>query len=360
MKILCHLVHPAHFHLFKNILESLSKNGHEILITIRNKDVLENLLIESNLKYIKISDIQDSNSKLSLITSILKKTYSLIKISKFFRPDIMISSATEVAIAGKLIRVPTLLYFEDDLEYVKNWALICGPLASNLICPESCSAGKWVNKVVKYNGYHELTYLHPKLTDFSISETSKTKPKYLLRLAKLTAYHDDNNSGIDNKLAHKIIDQLKVKGDVYISAERELSNDFKELKLKVKSTELLDFMRDVDLYIGDSQTMAAEAAVLGIPSIRFNDFVGKLGYLEELEHKYGLTYGIKTSEPEKLLEKIDELISYPNIKEEWQKRRAKMLADKIDVTAFMVWFIENYPNSVKVMKENPEYQYRFR
>ncbi len=35
--------------------------------------------------------------------------------------------------------------------------------------------------------------------------------------------------------------------------------------------------------------MIAEAAVLGTPSIRFNDFVGKLGYLEDLEHKYGLT-----------------------------------------------------------------------
>ena len=33
-----------------------------------------------------------------------------------------------------------------------------------------------------------------------------------------------------------------------------------------------------------------------------------------------------------------------------------MLVDKIDVTAFMVWFIENYPTTVKIMKENPDYQ----
>ena len=37
-----------------------------------------------------------------------------------------------------------------------------------------------------------------------------------------------------------------------------------------------------------------------------------------------------------------------------------MLADKIDVTAFMVWFIENYPESIKVMKDDPGYQYRFK
>ena len=33
-----------------------------------------------------------------------------------------------------------------------------------------------------------------------------------------------------------------------------------------------------------------------------------------------------------------------------------MLADKIDVTAFLAWFVENYPGSAKIMKENPDYQ----
>ncbi len=61
------------------------------------------------------------------------------------------------------------------------------------------------------------------------------------------------------------------------------------------------------------------------------------------KYKYGLTFGIKTSEPQRLFDKIEELINTPNIKEEWQKRRQKMLSEKIDVTAFMVWFVENYP-----------------
>ena len=37
-----------------------------------------------------------------------------------------------------------------------------------------------------------------------------------------------------------------------------------------------------------------------------------------------------------------------------------MLADKIDVTAFLVWFVENYPQSFQIMKENPDYQLRFK
>jgi hypothetical protein len=45
-----------------------------------------------------------------------------------------------------------------------------------------------------------------------------------------------------------------------------------------------------------------------------------------------------------------------NLKEELKKKRKRMLLDKIDVTAFMVWFTDNYPESVRVMKGNPEYQ----
>jgi len=114
------------------------------------------------------------------------------------------------------------------------------------------------------------------------------------------------------------------------------------------------------MYIGDSQTMAAEAAVLGTPSLRFNDFVGKLSYLEELEHTYGLTYGIKTDQPQKLLDKIEELLANPNLKEEWQEKRKKMLADKIDVTSFMVWLIENYPASAQKVQANPDIQNQFK
>lgn len=96
-----------------------------------------------------------------------------------------------------------------------------------------------------------------------------------------------------------------------------------------------------DLYIGDSQTMAAEAAVLGTPSIRFNDFVGEISYLEELEHKYQLTFGIRTSDPGKLLNKISDILQIPNVKEKWNSRREKLLNDCTDLTELLVKIAEN-------------------
>ena len=88
--------------------------------------------------------------------------------------------------------------------------------------------------------------------------------------------------------------------------------------------------------------MTAEAAVLGTPAIRCNSFVGKISYLEELEHKYGLTYGFLPSEKDKMLDKISELLSMKNLSIEWHKRRRQMLSEKLDLTSWLVDFILNY------------------
>lgn len=119
-------------------------------------------------------------------------------------------------------------------------------------------------------------------------------------------------------------------------------------------------MAFADLYIGDSQTMAAESGVLGIPFIRFNDFVGRIGYLREMEDVYQLGYGIKTNEVEKLYSTVSGLISMPDRKTVFQQRRQKMLAEKIDFASFLTWFIENYPQSKYDFRNNSFIQFTFK
>lgn len=106
--------------------------------------------------------------------------------------------------------------------------------------------------------------------------------------------------------------------------------------------------------------MSVEAAMLGVPSIRYSDFSGKISVLEELEHKYKLTFGIKTNEPQRLFDKVEELVTFKDIHCEFQQRKQAMLEDKIDVAGFIVWFIENYPKSIDIVRENPDYQYKFK
>ena len=92
--------------------------------------------------------------------------------------------------------------------------------------------------------------------------------------------------------------------------------------------------------------------MLGVPSIRYNDFAGKISVLEELEHKYQLTFGIHTSHKERLFEKIDELLSDKELLQTFRKRKDLMLEEKINVCEFFVWFIDSFPESLKKVKSH--------
>lgn len=125
-------------------------------------------------------------------------------------------------------------------------------------------------------------------------------------------------------------------------------------------------MAFASLYIGDSQTMAAEAGVLGVPFVRFNDFVGRIGYLRELEDKYQLGYGIKASAEgsvNALCSRVENLVAMKASERTslFQERRQSMLSDKIDCAKFLTWFTENYPNSATEVKTaTPEWWSRFK
>ena len=363
MRVLFDLGHPAHYHLVKNLAKKLNKNGHEIYFSIQKKDVLEDLVKETSYNYINILPNGRKSSKFGLVKSLIQRFINILFYSIKIKPNFLIGTSHEISYIGKLLNIPSFNLNEDDANVVFLYSILAYPFATEILTPISCNNGRWDKKSIKYNSFHELAYLHPKYFSPDIDILEKyniTRPYFIIRFSKLNAHHDYGINGINDLMALNIINKLKGVGNVYLSSERELDMRLEQYKLSIDPKDIHHLLFSTNLLISDSQTMTAEAAVLGTPSLRFNDFVGKLGYLEELEHMYDLTYGIKTSEPEKLLQKIDELLEIPNLKEEWQKRRIKMLSEKIDITAFMVWFIENYPNSVKIMKKNPDYQYNFK
>ena len=53
-------------------------------------------------------------------------------------------------------------------------------------------------------------------------------------------------------------------------------------------------------------------------------------------------YTASVADQEESILKGIELLQQADLKKEWKERREKMLADKIDVTAFLVRFVENY------------------
>jgi hypothetical protein len=189
-----------------------------------------------------------------------------------------------------------------------------------------------------------LAYLHPDHFKPDINKVSSIfdfkRKNFILRFAQLTAYHDVGKSGITAQVAQQLIDLLLPHGSVFITSERPLETQFEKYRIQISPLDIHHALYFADMYIGDSQTMTAEAAVLGTPAIRFNDFVGELSYLEELEHVFHLTIGIKTNEPEMLIDKTKELLNMPDLKEVWVIRRKYMLDKSINFAELMTTLIE--------------------
>ena len=364
MKILFHLGHPAHFHLFKNVIKRLIEDDYQIITVIKKKDILEDLLKNEGLEYKNILPGGRKSTKLGIAWGLFKQDIGILNLALKEKPDMMVGTSVPIAHIGKLLGIPTIHVTEDDADVVPIHSKLAYPFISTIVSPSTCNNSKWENKSVKYAGYHELSYLHPKVFTPDINVCKKyldiNKPFFVLRFSGLDAHHDKGISGINNKLALKLIRILKPHGNVFITSERPLSYELEIFRKQINPLDIHHILAFAKIYIGDSQTMAAESGVLGTPFVRFNDFVGRIGYLNELEKKYKLGFGFKSNQNKELIFKVEELLNIDNINDIYQKRREQMLLDKIDVTAFMVWFIKNYPQSISLMRNNHKYQNMFK
>lgn len=366
MNVLIQLSHPAHFHLYKNVAKNLMADGHKVFILIKTKDILEELLKQSGLPYYNILKEAHRKSKLGILWDMVVRDWRMLRFVRQNKIDLLTGSTPEVAQVGWLTRKYRVNTGEDDMRIVPLFMKLAGPFVQTILSPITCDNWKLEPKSVKYAGFHKLAYLHPNQfqPDKTVVERyfPSDRPYFLLRFAQLRAYHDIESKahGINTEIAQHLIDILLPHGDVYITSERELEPQFEKYRLQINPLDIHHVMAFAHLYVGDSQSMAIEAAMLGTPSLRFNDFAGKIGVLEELEKKYELTYAIPPSEPQRLYDKVKDWLGMDDLHEVFQQRRRKMLAEKIDVTTFFTWFIENYPESRRVMDKTPDYQWRFK
>lgn len=363
-RIVIYLGHPAQFHFFKYIIKELQEDGCQLKIVLKTKDILEQIVQEAGLEYVNIQKKVRKNSSFSMAKASLERTIKIFIIARKFKADMILGSDASVSQAAKLLNICGVSILEDDIDIIAKLATITFPFANSIVVPSVCRVGKWEFKKVPYYGYMKLAYLHPNRFTPDMETMKKYMPedKYcIVRLAKLTAFHDVGINGLNVELVLNIISIAEKYGyKIFISSESELDKRLSKFQLKIRYSDIHHIMSYASLLISDSQSMSVESAMLGIPSLRFSDFSGRISVLEELEHKYELTYGIKTDNPQKLYDRMDELLSMTNLGEEFQKRRQKMLEEKVDVTAFFVWLIENYPESKEIIRENADYQYRFK
>lgn len=344
MRVIIGMGHPAHFHLFKNIIDNLILNKIDYLIVFQQKDILENLLELSGYNCTKIL----SRNKDNLIKKLIKYLKSLLllnKIVKRFSPNIMIGSISQLAHIGYLRGIDSYFTAEDDFRYTWIQGIITYPFITKILAPTPTDVGPFKYKKEGYEGYHKLAYLHPEyfIPNNKLIDRPTVGNKFILiRLVSLDAYHDLNKKGLSINDLRVLIPFLENYGRVFITSESELPNEFKQYTLKINPLHIHHYLYFADLFIGDSQTMAIEASLLGTPSVRINSFYNKINVIHELELKYQLTFSFPPNSINYVLEKLKIILETP--KNIFQERKQKLLADKIDTTKFLFDYITNSYN----------------
>ncbi|MDP1621136.1 MAG: DUF354 domain-containing protein [Bacteroidales bacterium] len=361
MRILFDIGHPAHVHLFKHAIWHLKRTGHIVLVTVKDIPLAKQLMDVYGIEYLDLGVKKDSFWGKGLYQ--LKYNLSLYNLVRRNKIQYGISSSITLPHVSRVTSLTSIVMDDDDDSIEPLFVTFGHAFSDSVLSPDSIK--RKTKHCTYYAGQHELAYLHPNyftpdpdvIKEIGLSQSDKF---FVLRFVALKGHHDIGQSGISFDQKLRLVELLKPHGRIFITAERELDPEFEQYRLPITPEKIHSLLYYATMFLGDSQTMTSEAAILGTPSLKCNSFAGKLSVPNELESKYSLCFSYHPSDFEKFYKHIEELLTKPNLKHEWQHKRASFLADKIDVTAFLVWFVENYPDSRKIMKETPEYQERFR
>jgi predicted glycosyltransferase len=325
----------------------MSARGHHFVITARDKECTHELLDNYNIPYLNRG--AGAGRLSGKIFYLFKADYLLYKIANAENPDLFLSFCSPYAAqVSSLLGKPHISF--DDTEHAKLGQLMYVPF-TDAVCTPFIYGKDLGKKQVRFNGFMELCALHPDRfqPDSSILEMLNIKQdeKYvILRFVSWQASHDVGETGISGPQKEELVHKLSDYAKVFISSEAPLPDTLQPYKIDIPPYRIHDVLYYADLFVGEGATMAAESTLLGTPAIYVSSI--QTAYHQMLADS-NLLYDFRYYSG--VLAKAEELIRDKKTKIEHKKRVKAFISGKIDVTAFMTWFIEHYPDSYRQMRK---------
>lgn len=337
MRIIIDINHPAHIHYFRNFFKIAKSKGHEVLFVSRDKEITHQLLDLYEIPYIKRGRGYDG--KIGKFLYMLYADWLLFKIARKFKPDLFLNFLhpypSQVA---RLMGKPSFVF--SDTEHARLHHKLTVPFATKIFTP-ACYRIDLGSKQVKFDGYMELSYLHPnyfqpKVDVMKLLGIGPDERYVIVRFVSWAATHDFGHSGMSLENKRKAIKEMAQHAKVFITSEAELPHDLEPYRIHIPFDRIHDAIFYSQLLFGESATMASEAAILGTPAI-YLDNDGR-GYTDDLEKRYGLVHNYTESESDQLasINKAVELLTNTESKSNAMKSRNRLLKECIDTTKFMV------------------------
>lgn len=340
MKFAIDVLHPAHVHFFRNFVGEMAARGHETLITARDKEHTFALLTAHGLAYVPIS--RQRSGRPGLAAELVTRTVRFWRLARRFRPDYLLGiMGPTIALAGRALPARTVVFYDTEMARATNRFVY--PLA-DLVCTPECYQGRVPGRHLRYPGYHELAYLHPDRfrpdpAVLAAHGLDGDEPLFLVRFVAWAASHDEGETGLSAAGKRRLVESLAGHGRVVISSESPLPEDLEPYRLRLPVEAVHHVLAAARLVVGESATMASEAAVLGTHAV-FVSTTGR-GYTDEQERRYGLVHHFPPEREEEALARVLELAARDDLAADGAARRERLLAERIDVTAWMVDLFES-------------------
>lgn len=269
MRVLFDIVHPADVLFFRHPIRLLAEKGASIRIASRRKDVACDLLDEFGLEHDPISTA--GAGMVGLAGELMARDLAMLGLALTWRPDVMVGlGGIAIAHAGWLTRRPAIAFYMADT--AKLQTRLTWPFITHLYVPESYNAVTAEGRTTRFQGIKELSYFHPEnfAPDRARAKAAgwdEDRPNFLVRTVRWGANHDIGKSGWSDQELGALLDHLAARGRVHLSSERPMPDQFQQYLYRGAKSDLHHLIAYCSLYVGESATMAHEAAVLGCPAI---------------------------------------------------------------------------------------------
>ena len=356
MKILIDINHPSHVHYFKNLIWKMQKNGHVFLIVSRDKDISFKLLNAYGFKY--YSRGKGGEGIIGKLLYLFKGDFALLRIARKFKPDLFLSFGSPYAAqVSSIMGKPHIAI--DDTDIAKYMQMMYVPFTDVIITPIGYNKNHG-KKQIFLNTTFDLAYLLPKYYKPKINVFEalgiKEGTKYVfIRFTIMKASHDFGYKVLTDSDKINIVNELSKKHHVFISSEGKLPKELEKFKINIAPDKIHDVLYYADLFLGESGSMSTESITLGTPAINMAPNALEVGVFD-IFIKHKLLYILPDFK--EAVMKAKEILKQDKVI--FNENRISFLRGKIDITEFLVWFIENYPKSKSILSNSDDFVIKFK
>ncbi|MBZ0293636.1 MAG: DUF354 domain-containing protein [Anaerolineae bacterium] len=341
LRIAVDITHPAHFHFFKNAILEWRQQGHDVLILSRDKDLTLQLLDEAGWTHQCLSRVRHGMTGLAL--ELVEHSAGVWRALRRHRSQVVTAiGGTFIVHPARLLGIPSLVFYDTENATLSN--RITYPTATRIFTPRAYRHDLGP-KQIRYDGFQELPYLHPNRftadpSKLAVEGLTPGEPFTFVRLVAWGSHHDVHDYGVQD--VHEVVRRLEPYGRVLISSESPLPDDLRRYERRGTVGDVHHVLAFARLFFGESATMASEAAQLGVPGIFLS--TSSRGYTDELEQRYQMVFNFNGAQAlqAQALAQAEQILSDPESAAIFGQRHAAMMAEQIDVTAYIVEQVERY------------------